>query len=146
MSISSTRQPFARICEGKNRLTHQKIITHQALYGLDNKPQHNPTKDHKTSMQKLQKLSKKVSKSFNGMIMSLTILIDCCCGVVVSRTYEGMRSWVVEPTRAREVRAPGAARSISKTSAGVARVHAVRYSILGSGMIILVFAPRSTTD
>ena len=59
-------------------------------------------------MQKLQKLSKKVSKLFNGMVMSLTI--QCCCGVV-SRTYEGMRSWVMEPTRAREVRAPGVARS-----------------------------------
>lgn len=61
------------------------------------------------------------------MIMSLTILIDCCCGVVVSRMYEGMRSWVVEPTRVWEGRAPGVAHSISKTSASVAQVHVVRY-------------------
>lgn len=53
VSISSMRQPFARICEGKNWLTNQKMLTCQALYRLDNKPQHNPTKDHKTSMQKL---------------------------------------------------------------------------------------------
>ena len=69
------RQLFACICEGKNQLTNRKILTHQALYGFDNKPQHNPTKDYKTSMQKLQKLSKKVSKLFNGMVTHHSVLL-----------------------------------------------------------------------
>ena len=136
VSISSMRQLFACICEGKNQLTNRKILTHQALYGFDNKPQHNPTKDYKTSMQKLQKLSKKVSKLFNGMVMSLTI--QCCCGVV-SRTYEGMRSWAMEPTCAWEVRAPGVA--CSKQNKRQHCSSLCSEGILGSSMIMLVFAP-----
>jgi hypothetical protein len=47
VSVSSARQPFVRICEGKNWLTMQKILTHQTLYRLDNELQHQPPKDHK---------------------------------------------------------------------------------------------------
>jgi hypothetical protein len=63
VSISSAHQPFARICEGKKRLTNQKKSTYQTFNRLDNSPQSQPPNNRKNRMQELQELSKKVSKS-----------------------------------------------------------------------------------
>src|ERR1700761_2153547 len=77
VSISSARQPFARICKGKYKYTAQVIRTYQNLYRFHGDLQDDPVDHHKHGAQDDLELRSKVSKLFKGTIHDSPFFLAC---------------------------------------------------------------------
>ena len=98
VSVSSTRQPFVRICEGKQRLTMQKELLTKPSIGFTTSLDTNHQRNAKIVYKMVEICEKKVSKSFKGTIVMLTRFIflvfdSLCCKMAMRKTNEDVRRW-----------------------------------------------------